>query len=176
MVPSSFSNWKCTRGWGPKVHISDGGVEMVWPWPHWLPGWGSLGPPRPPRSEPRAPRSDPRPNQDLPRATQDPLREAQEPQRAAQEPPRAAQDHPKTSQERPKSPQELPRGSWDLKNQDLSVGFSMCFENYTCAIKTTGKSMLVPQGLAKRAQEGPRAPQKRPRPAQDHPRPPQDRP
>ena len=154
-------------GGGGNQHFRRGGGRIVCPWPHWLPGQCSLGLPRPPRSEPRAPKSDPRPNQDPPRAIQDPPRATQDPLREAQEPPRAAQDHPKRTQDRLKSPQER---SWPprmCKNHWFSLCFSMFFENSIFATKTAGKSILVPQGPAKSAQERSKSGQDRPKSAQD---------
>ena len=67
------------EGGVPNQHFRRGGGRGVWPWPHWLPGQGSLGPPRPPRSEPRAPKSDPRSSQDSPRPARDPPRATPDP-------------------------------------------------------------------------------------------------
>ena len=66
--------------------------------------------------------------------------------------------------------QEPLRGGQDLKNRCFSLYFSMFFENSIFATKTAGKSILVPQGLAKSAQEPPKCGQDRPKSAQDRPK------
>ena len=104
-----------TRGGGSRQAFPTGGGRISRPWSARIAGQGSLGPPRPPRSEPRAPKSDPRPNQDPPRPIQDPPRATQDPLRDAQEPPRAAQDHPKRTQDRRKSSQERSKTPQDLQ-------------------------------------------------------------
>ena len=190
IVPLSLFLWPRKveyrrEGWGSRLAFPDGGGFRPFAPGHTGPlarcPSGPLGRPRPLRIEPRDPRSEPRAPKSDPRPPQDPADTTQDRPRAAQEPPRAAQDHPKRSQERPKSPQERPRGGQDLKNN----GFSLCFffnvfENSISATKTAGKSILVPQGPAKSAQEPPKSGQDRPKSAQDRPktgpRPPQEQP
>ena len=88
--------------------------------------------------------------------------------------PKSGQDHPKRSQERLKSPQERLRGGQDLSL--FFLWFFNVFENSISATKTTGKSILVPQGPAKSAQEPPKSGQDRPKSAQDRPKTGSDRP
>ena len=126
--------------------------------------------------------------------SQERLRAAQEPPRAAQERPKSGQERPKIGQERPRpaktdprSPQEVPRATQEpsratpgrprsQKALFFLFFFSMFFDHSTFATKTAGKSILVPEGPAKSAQEPSKSGQDRPKSTQDRPRMPQERP
>ena len=105
VVPSNFSSWKCARGWGSKVHISDGGGRSSRPWSARLSGQGSLGFQDHPGSSQELRGA----NQETPRATQDRFKIPQERPKIAQERLKSSQERPKTTPRGPKSDPRAPK-------------------------------------------------------------------